>query len=149
MDKKFLKMVFEAPELQPLIKDLPGTIWCDGYHTYVKYPVHDEFTGEDETGAWCWSDWFREPLWKPEEIKIPRQEDLEEIFLTHLGPCNPFKKYPMSILPGFAHFVDKTFATSEWDKMNSISECWLVYTMKEVFKKEWDSEKGKWMVIDD
>ena len=159
MDDEYLKMVKKAPELQDKIEEKPDTLYCDGYHVYIKYPVHDEVTGEDNYGCWSWDKCREKPLWKPEKIKIPREEDLQEIILKEIKPLPitieqklSLKKYPSETYKALT--LHDLF--DEWLRLRSfrgmdlnlnLTMLWLMLIMEVYYGKYWNSETKEWEAI--
>ena len=143
MDEEYLIMIKEASELQDLIEEKPDTLYCEGHHVYVKYPVHDEITGEDSYAIWSWGKrWFKEPLWKPEEIKIPRQKDLQEIYSIKKEKNNGVREPLDVMLEDFSLFINSpdTEIPYAW----SMDKLWLEFIMDYWYGKEWNQEIRKW-----
>lgn len=140
MDEKYLIMIKEASELQDLIEEKPDTLYCEGHHVYIKYPVHDEITGEDSYAIWSWGKrWLKEPLWKPEEIKIPRQEDLQEIYMesTNLGVLGTMAR--------FGYYEQYLNGTSyQYVFGLEITIAWLCFVMDRLYNKRWNSKTESW-----
>lgn len=150
MDEQYIKMCKEARELQDKIEENPDTLYCEGHHVYIKYPVHDEVTGEDSYAVWSWGKrWFKEPLWKPEEIKIPRQEDLQEILKTQ-------KSYTTTgLIIEFSAWACTRGVNTEtnhydhlYEESLSLNVLWLCFTMETIFNKFWNSETKSWELIE-
>ena len=142
MDEEYLIMVKKAPELQDKIEEKPDTLYCDGYHVYIKYPVHDEVTGEDSYGAWSWDKFREKPLWKPEKVKIPRVDDLQKIFQeAHNNGIHLSTVVTLFSRWFWEEYNDKQKDCCEQYDWNVL---WLCFLMEKLFTKRWNSETKEW-----
>ena len=139
MDETYIKMCKEAKEIQRgmdgLNKDELNFLWSEGYHVYIKFDDID-----------CCLKRLKTPISENlSEFKIPRQEDLQEIFQEAHG--NGI--HVSTVVNSFYRWF--------WDEYNNKQkDCceqydwnvlWLCFVMDRLYGKRWNSKTGSWEVI--
>ena len=118
----YIKMCEEAVEIQS--KRIH--IWLGDFYQNGKEYLPEAF-------ICCKVIWYKE-----KEVWLPQQDQLQEMI--------PLKSK-------FHRIVDKLYDFTEWIKINAAqasSECsmeqlWLGFVMSELYKKQWDFNKEKWV----
>lgn len=151
MDETFIKMCKEATEIQerwkPTLYDLFGWIGGDGNCHFVKVTptVLNNFRRDEDLDGYFW---------------VPRQEDLQEIYLNsdaqfvyaYSNSINKHKTY-LGILGDLTNWLDYhlrcgvpetkmknyEFMTTNFEIM------WLCFVMETVYNKRWNG--STWEVI--
>jgi hypothetical protein len=75
-------------------------------------------------------------------VWLPRQDQLQEIFLNGLGPIHSTDLAGM-----FGKFADRLHKSEQFLRDYSMEQLWLAFVMKEKYNKVWDGED--WVKIID
>lgn len=140
MDEEYIEMCKKAEliqrEMDSLNKDSLSVLWCDGYHVYIKFDDID-----------CYLKRLKNPVSNNLfDFKIPRIEDLQEIFQKTYGNGIHVSTVENSFHDWFwRSYVEKQKDCSEQYDWNVL---WLCFVMEKLFIKRWNSETKSWELIE-
>jgi hypothetical protein len=141
---EFIEMSRDLPkEVQDLIPETIETRWCDGEWLYMGEIDSPDLIMLGEVNL---TNDFVEPF------KVPRQEDLQEIY-KQVQDCN----FEFMLLR-FREYIDKGIwdygtGDGQWVCFNNqwhitdFTTLWLCFVMEMCYGKRWDTEKKTWTVI--